>query len=153
MTSYQKTASFLLNDAISYAEKGGCEIAAAYAENALHASCDGYIYDGIKMQRNSDRRMGWRDLVHLPASSAGDARDFRNLSISNISQDGCCFTFLGEAIKSGTELTLVLPFAERVPGKVVWSRGQRAGMRFASPLHSAPLQAIVQQFGYASHQI
>ena len=79
-----------------------------------------------------------RKAIRLPIELRGrlHPRSGRALEVtlSDISEDGCCIAFAGETLEVGQAVVIQPGSLEALVGRVVWTIHGRAGLRFAQPL-------------------
>jgi hypothetical protein len=88
--------------------------------------------------RTADRR-----IVNLAARLREPGATIAEAEVMDLSTDGyMAVTDLG--LEPGTTVWLKLPGLEAQNSRVVWTEGGRTGFQFATPLHQATIDMVVQ---------
>lgn len=91
---------------------------------------------------NPDGRKAERRIVNLAARLRDPGATLSEIEVVDLSTDG--FMARGiEALEPGASVWLKLSGLEPQNSEVVWVEGDRAGCKFATPLHPATLELLV----------
>jgi hypothetical protein len=88
-------------------------------------------------------RSAERRIVNLAARLRDPGARIVEAEVLNLSTDG----FMAEtdlALETGTSVWLKLPGLEPQNSRVIWAEGGQTGFQFATPLHPATLEMIVE---------
>ena len=90
-----------------------------------------------------DGRTVERRIVNLAARLREPGARIAEAEVMDLSTDGY-MAVTDLALETGTTVWLKLPGLEAQNSRVVWTEGGRAGFQFATPLHQATIDMIVQ---------
>ena len=88
-------------------------------------------------------RSAERRIVNLAARLRDPGARIVDAEVMNLSTDG----FMAEtdlALETGTNVWLKLPGLEPQNSRVIWAEGGQTGFQFATPLHPATLEMIIE---------
>ena len=90
-----------------------------------------------------DGRTAERRIVNLAARLREPGATIAEAEVMDLSTDG--YMALTELVlEPGTTVWLKLPGLEAQNSRVIWAEGGRTGFQFATPLHQATIDMIVQ---------
>lgn len=90
-----------------------------------------------------DGRMAERRIVNLAARLREPGATIADAEVLDLSTDGY-MAVTDLALDAGATVWLKLPGLEPQNSRVVWAEGGKAGFQFATPLHQATIDMIVQ---------
>jgi hypothetical protein len=90
-----------------------------------------------------DGRTADRRIVNLAARLREPGATIADAEVMDLSTDGY-MAITDLALEPGTTVWLKLPGLEPQNSRVVWAEGGRTGFQFATPVHQATIDMIVQ---------
>ena len=90
-----------------------------------------------------DGRTAERRIVNLAARLREPGATIADAEVMDLSTDGY-MAVTDLKLETGTTVWLKLPGLEAQNSRVVWTEGGKAGFQFATPLHQATLDMLVQ---------
>jgi hypothetical protein len=98
-----------------------------------------------------DKRRTKREKVIVAARCRKYDGLVENVILSDLSEDGCRLYADDMTLRVGQRLTLQPSKLDAIAGQVRWVDGNRAGVAFDQPLHSAVAEHLQQQYAIRSN--